>query len=51
VNLSPAIHDADIAALIAVDIAGPFCNIQVPSELGSLTRWHQAASSRPSAKA
>ena len=42
---------ADITALVAIDIGGRLADIQIAPELTHLTRWHQAVSSRPSAKA
>ena len=42
---------ADITALVAIDIGGRLAEIKIPPELTHLTRWHQAVSSRPSAKA
>ena len=42
---------ADITALVAVDIGSRLAEIKIPPELTHLTRWHQAVSSRPSAKA
>ena len=42
---------ADITALVAIDIAGRMANITIPPALANLNRWHQAVSSRPSAKA
>jgi glutathione S-transferase len=41
---------ADITALSAIDVAAPMANIQIAPALVNLTRWHQAVSSRPSAK-
>ena len=42
---------ADITALVAIDIGSRLAEIKIPPELTHLTRWHQAVSSRPSAKA
>ena len=42
---------ADITALVAIDIGSRLAEIKILSELTHLTRWHQAVSSRPSAKA
>ena len=42
---------ADITALVAIDIGSRLAEIKIPPELAHLTRWHQAVSSRPSAKA
>ena len=42
---------ADITALVAIDIGNRLAEIKIPPELTHLTRWHQAVSSRPSAKA
>ena len=42
---------ADITALVAIDIGGRLAEIKIAPELANLTRWHQAVSSRPSAKA
>ena len=42
---------ADITALVAIDIAKILGNIEIPPQLGNLTRWHQSVSGRPSAKA
>jgi glutathione S-transferase len=42
---------ADITALVAVDVAAPMVNIEIAPALINLIRWHQAVSSRPSAKA
>ena len=42
---------ADITALVAIDIGGVLGNIGIAPELKNLTRWHQAVSSRPSARA
>jgi glutathione S-transferase len=42
---------ADITALVAIDIGGRLADIKIAPELTHLTRWHQAVSSRPSAKA
>ena len=41
---------ADITALSAIDVAAPMANFQIAPALVNLTRWHQAVSSRPSAK-
>lgn len=42
---------ADITALVAIDIGGVLGNITIDPKLGNLTRWREAVSSRPSAKA
>ena len=42
---------ADITALVAVDVGALMVNIQIAPKLSNLSRWHQAVSSRPSAKA
>jgi glutathione S-transferase len=42
---------ADITALVAIDIGGRLAEIKIAPEFANLTRWHQAVSSRPSAKA
>ena len=42
---------ADITALVAIDIGDRLADIKIPPELPHLSRWHQAVSSRPSAKA
>jgi glutathione S-transferase len=42
---------ADITALVAIDIGGRLAEIKIAPELTNLTRWHQAVSSRPSARA
>jgi glutathione S-transferase len=42
---------ADITALVAIDIGGRLAELKIAPELANLTRWHQAISSRPSAKA
>ena len=42
---------ADITALVAIDFGGRLADIRIAPELAHLTRWHQAVSSRPSAKA
>jgi len=42
---------ADITALVAIDIGGRLADIKVAPELSNLSRWHNAVSSRPSAKA
>jgi glutathione S-transferase len=42
---------ADITALVAIDIGGRLADIRIAPELAHLTRWHQAVSNRPSAKA
>jgi len=42
---------ADITALVAIDIGGRLADIKIASELANLTRWHDAVSGRPSAKA
>ena len=42
---------ADITALAAIDVAAPMANIHMDPALANLTRWHQAVSRRPSAKA
>ena len=42
---------ADITALVAIDIGGRLADIKIVSELAHLTRWHNAVSKRPSAKA
>ena len=42
---------ADITALVAIDIGGRLADIKIVPELAHLTRWHNAVSKRPSAKA
>ena len=42
---------ADITALVAIDVGGRLADIRIAPELAHLTRWHQAVSNRPSAKA
>ena len=42
---------ADITALVAIDIGGRLADIKIAPELAHLTRWHNAVSKRPSAKA
>ena len=42
---------ADITALVAIDIGGRLADIRIAPELAHLTRWHEAVSNRPSAKA
>jgi glutathione S-transferase len=42
---------ADITALVAVDFAAQAAGVPLDPALKNLTRWHQAASNRPSAKA
>ena len=42
---------ADITALVAIDIGDHLADIKIAPGLTHLTRWHQAMSSRPSAKA
>ena len=42
---------ADITALVAIDIGGRLADIKIAPELLHLSRWYQAVSSRPSAKA
>ncbi|MGH7923182.1 MAG: glutathione S-transferase family protein [Candidatus Binatus sp.] len=42
---------ADITALVAVDFAVQASGVPLDPALKNLTRWHQAVSSRPSAKA
>ena len=42
---------ADITALVAIDLGRRMGNIEINPELRNLTSWHQAVSSRPSAKA
>ncbi|HVS12650.1 MAG TPA: glutathione S-transferase [Thermoanaerobaculia bacterium] len=41
---------ADITALVGIDF-GRVSKISIPEELADLSRWHEAVSSRPSAKA
>jgi glutathione S-transferase len=41
---------ADITALVGIDFGAP-SQIRIAPELKNLTRWHEAVSSRPSAKA
>lgn len=41
---------ADITLLVSIDFL-KLARIQMPEELGNLRRWHDAVSSRPSAKA
>jgi glutathione S-transferase len=42
---------ADITALVAIDIGGRLAEIKIAPELAHLLRWHEAVSSRPSARA
>jgi glutathione S-transferase len=42
---------ADITALVAIDIGGRLADIQIAPRFAHLTRWHEAVSKRPSAKA
>jgi len=42
---------ADITALVAIDIGGRLADIKIAPELAHLTRWHNAVSKRPSARA
>jgi glutathione S-transferase len=42
---------ADITALVAVDFATMMAGVKLDPALKNLARWHQAVSSRPSAKA
>jgi glutathione S-transferase len=42
---------ADITALVGVDFATQMAGVQMDPSLKNLARWHQAVSSRPSAKA
>jgi glutathione S-transferase len=42
---------ADITALVGVDFAAQMAGVPIDPALKNLTRWHQAVSSRPSAKA
>jgi glutathione S-transferase len=42
---------ADITALVAIDIGRRLADIKIAPEFPHLTRWHDAASRRPSAKA
>jgi glutathione S-transferase len=42
---------ADITALVAVDFGTMMAGVKLDPALKNLTRWHQAVSSRPSAKA
>ena len=42
---------ADITALVAIDIGGRLADIKIVPELAHLTRWYNAVSKRPSAKA
>lgn len=41
---------ADITAMVGIDFGRP-SNIRIAADQKNLTRWHEAASSRPSAKA
>ena len=41
---------ADITALCGIDF-GRICDVRIQDDQKNLTRWHQALSSRPSAKA
>ena len=41
----------DITALVAIDIGGRLADIKIAPELAHLTRWHNAVSKRPSARA
>jgi glutathione S-transferase len=42
---------ADITALVAIDIGRRLADIKIAPEFAHLTRWHDAVSERPSAKA
>jgi glutathione S-transferase len=42
---------ADITALVAIDFGGRLAEIKIAPELVHLARWHETASSRPSARA
>ena len=42
---------ADITALVAIDIGDRLGEIKIAAELAYLLRWHEAVSSRPSARA
>jgi glutathione S-transferase len=42
---------ADITALVAIDFAAGFAGVKLDPALKNVGRWHQAVSSRPSAKA
>jgi glutathione S-transferase len=42
---------ADITALVAIDIGRRLADIKIAPEFAHLTRWHDAVSGRPSAKA
>ena len=42
---------ADITALVAIDIGDRLAEIKIAPELAHLLRWHEAVSSRPSARA
>jgi glutathione S-transferase len=42
---------ADVTALVGVDFAAQAAGVPIDPALKNLTRWHQAVSSRPSAKA
>ena len=42
---------ADITALVAIDIGDRLGEIKIAPELAYLLRWHEAVSSRPSARA
>jgi glutathione S-transferase len=42
---------ADITALVGIDFASQFAGVEIDPSLKNLARWHQAVSSRPSAKA
>ena len=42
---------ADITALVAIEFGAQNAGLKLDAALLNLTRWHQAASSRPSAKA
>jgi glutathione S-transferase len=42
---------ADITAQVGIDFASQFAGVEIDPSLKNLARWHQAVSSRPSAKA
>jgi glutathione S-transferase len=42
---------ADITAPVAIDIGRRLADIKIAPEFAHLTRWHDAVSGRPSAKA
>jgi glutathione S-transferase len=47
----PRFTIADITAVVAIDLGGATMGLKIDPALKNVTRWHQAVSSRPSAKA